>query len=80
MVDARRGDRGLDGAPLTEMVRRLTASAARRVNMGCTTDFDVFFGWFRDGELQALCGVDVYTLQQVWSKYCGRSTPICKVW
>jgi hypothetical protein len=80
MEDGARRDRASnDGAPLSEMVRRLQASAARRAEMGYTANFDVFFEWFRDGELQALCGLDVHTMKQVWCKYCGRSTPICKV-
>jgi hypothetical protein len=66
-------------APLSEMVRHLQASAARRAVMGYTTDFDVFFGWFRAGELEAVCGVAMETLRTVWGKYAGQNTPLCKV-
>jgi hypothetical protein len=66
-------------APLSDMVRRLQATATRRAVMGYTTDFDVFFGWFRAGELEAVCGVAMETLRTVWEKYAGKNTPLCKV-
>ena len=61
------------------MVTRLQASAAHRVILGITSDVDVFIGWFRPGELEAVAGMPGGVFKTIFEKYCGRGTKIPKV-